>query len=232
MTRRTPTQALAHAAGALVQASDVTHVLAVVIEDAAELMGADAVGLLVRGQDGVLEVLTASSHRAHELELLQAQQGAGPCIDALSSGQRVAETTPASIEARWPTIGPRIHAAGYTSVHAFPMSWQDQTFGALNVFHCGAWPDDIDLAVVGQAFADIASAVTVQAGQSDVDPSERVMEALAGRKLIEQAKGVLAYQEGIDMAHAYDRLRASADDTTSLSEVARAVIDDAVRGGR
>ncbi|WP_082569820.1 ANTAR domain-containing protein [Knoellia sp. Soil729] len=232
MNRRTPTQALAHAAGALVQATDVAHVLAVVIEDAADLMRADAIGLLVRGQDDALEVLTATSHRAHELELLQAQQAAGPCVDCFDTAAQVVETTGPAIEARWPSVGPQIVAAGYTAVHTFPMCWQDQTLGAMNVFHSGALPEDIDLAVVGQAFADIATAVTVQGGQTQVDPFERVMAALAGRTLIEQAKGVLAYQEGIDMDQAYDRLRSMADDETSLSNVARRVIDRAVRSER
>lgn len=232
MTRRTPTQVLAHAAGALVQASDVAHVLTVVIEDAADLMGADAIGLLVKGQDEALEVLAATSHRAHELELLQAQQREGPCFDALHSGQQVFETSASAIERRWPSVGPQILAAGYTEVHTFPMCWQDESLGAMNVFSSSAAPADIDLAVVGQAFADIATAVMVQAGQSKEEAMERVIAALAGRTLIEQAKGVLAYEEGLDMAQAYERLREMAKSDTSLTAISRAVIERAIRGGR
>jgi hypothetical protein len=228
MTPRTPSQALAHAAGAMVGVSDVAHVLAVIVADAAEVMSAAAIGILVSAEDDSLEVLTATSHRAGELELLQAQHGAGPCVDAVHSGTQVSELDPAAIPRRWPDVGPLIIAAGYSSVHAFPLRWHDSVLGAMNVFHAGSVPGD-DVSVMGQGFADIATAVILQPGRLDrAGALSKVTEALVGRAVIEQAKGVLAYQEDLPMDAAYDRLLAMADDgEQALTAAARTVIRQA-----
>ncbi|MFJ2299379.1 ANTAR domain-containing protein [Oerskovia paurometabola] len=54
--------------------------------------------------------------------------------------------------------------------------------------------------------------------------------ALEGRVVVEQAKGVLAYQLDIDMAAAYDELlRRSERDGTALTAAAAATIDEARR---
>lgn len=66
-----------------------------------------------------------------------------------------------------------------------------------------------------------------------VDESDllgNLRRALEGRVVVEQAKGVLAYQLDIDMAAAYDELlRRSERDGTSLTAAAAATIDEARR---
>ena len=62
--------------------------------------------------------------------------------------------------------------------------------------------------LLGQAFADIATIAVVHTGYvSRHDALARTKAALSSRNVIEQAKGVLAYRDGLDMAAAYDELK-------------------------
>lgn len=52
--------------------------------------------------------------------------------------------------------------------------------------------------LVGQAFADIAALALVQHQKIDAAKlRERTEQALTGRTIIEQAKGVIAFQQGL-----------------------------------
>lgn len=123
------TEALARALASLVRESDVAAVLAELLDDARAVLGASAAGLLVRFESDGLELLTATSHCAVEVELFQAQQTSGPCVDAIHSGQQVHVSGADTIIARWPVVGPAIVAAGFVSVHAFPVRWHESPIG-------------------------------------------------------------------------------------------------------
>lgn len=83
-----------------------------------------------------------------------------------------------------------------------------------------------ELLPVAQAFADIAAVVLVQ--RQNIDPGElRLLteRALGGRTVIEQAKGVIAYEHDLSTDEAYDHLRAlAAHDGVTLTLAARAVV--------
>jgi GAF domain-containing protein len=227
MTARTVAQALADAASALTGDSDVTDMLARLVDDARGVLGAQAVGLLLLTESGDLELLSATSHRAAELEIFQIQHDAGPCVDAIRAGTVVSVTGTSEIRSRWPDTGPAIVDAGYSAVHAYPLRWHGRTLGAMNVFRDDASPqqaaseDD-----TGQAFANIATIVIVQpGGLTRQQVTDRVQQALEARTVIEQAKGVLAYTRDLDMSAAYDLLRAqAADSRASLTATAADVI--------
>ena len=85
----TPLQAMARAASTLVSDDDVTDVLAQLLTDAAESLDASAAGMLLLRPGGLLEVLTATSHRASDLELYQAQEQRGPCAEAATTDATV-----------------------------------------------------------------------------------------------------------------------------------------------
>ena len=125
MSPRTAAEALAEAAASLVRPdSDVAGILAELLVSYSDLVWADAAGLLVRTESGAIELLSATSHRAAELELYQLQTHSGPCVDAVDTGREVVVGTPSDIENRWPQVGPAFVAAGYQTVHATPMRVQ------------------------------------------------------------------------------------------------------------
>jgi hypothetical protein len=231
MTTRTAAQAIADATATVTGGSDVTDVLDRLVRDSAEVLGAQAVGLLVLSGDGELELLSATSHQVAELEMFQIQLDAGPCIDAIRSGTVISGTGAGEIRARWPQLEPAMASGGYQAVQAYPLRWHGCTLGAMNNFRSEASPADSDAGRLGQALADIATVVIVQTTSLTADQiSERVQQALQARTAIEQAKGVLAYTRDLDMAAAYELLRAlAAESEATISAAAAGIIAEAQR---
>jgi transcriptional regulator with GAF, ATPase, and Fis domain len=231
MTAHTVSQAFIDAASAMVQQHDVADTLAQLLENCADLTSAAAVGLLVVNSRGNLEVLSATSHQAVELELYQLQHDTGPCVEAALSGAVVSVATDGEITARWDKVGVAIVAAGFHAVHAVPLRWHGRLIGAMNAFHTDPESVDDEARQLTQAFADIAAAVILQSATlSSNELDDRVRTALAGRTVIEQAKGVLAETSGADMATAYRLLvRQAIEKHVSLTEAATQVIEQAQR---
>jgi len=228
------TEAFARVASALVADHDLTGVLADLLADARSALSAGAIGLLVQQGTGHLELLTATSHSAAQLELFQIQERTGPCIDAVTSGSPVWESGVERLRNRWPEVGSAIEAAGYVEVHAYPLRWRERHIGAMNVFFSQLPENTGAMHVLGQAFADMATLVILHpeelAAREIVERTER---ALAGRTIIEQAKGVLAYQEELTTDAAYDALRARASqEGLTLTAMAHRVIDEASNAPR
>jgi GAF domain-containing protein len=231
MTPRTPADTLALTTSALLGDHDVTDLLYRIVRDSARFTASDAAGLLVRTPAGVLELLSATSHAAVELELYQAQVDEGPCVDLVTTGAVVTAVGADTIRDRWPVVGPAIVQAGFSAVHAYPLRWRDGVLGGINLFRQDAGADDSEQAATARSFADMAALVLVQPdrlAQSDV--AGRLARALEGRVVVEQAKGVLAHQLGVDMESAYATLvDRAAHNGDALSVAAQTVVRQAYR---
>jgi GAF domain-containing protein len=231
MTDRIPAQAVTELLAELVREHETTDVFSRLVQECRDHLAADAVAVLVTTAHHGLELLSATSHRVAELELYQAQQLVGPCVDVVRTAEPLSSVGADEIAGRWPEVGKAIVDAGFLAVHALPMTWHGRPLGGLNVF--GTSPDPLPPSslTVAQNFANIASLALVQPDElSQVELDERVDEAMNGRIIIEQAKGVLAQTLGLDMAEAYDLLAQRAvRDGWTLTETARGVIHDAQR---
>jgi len=102
-----------------------------------------------------------------------------------------------------------------------------RVFGALNLFgtNVGALGED-DL-VLGQALADVATVALVQhRSAADIAVlNAQLSEAVTTRAVLEQAKGVLANQGGLEMGPAFVLMRAYARDRNlRLNDVAKALV--------
>jgi GAF domain-containing protein len=230
MTDRTSAfDVLAAVSAAMLDEDHPADVLANLMQACMGPLSADSAAILVAESDGALSLLTASSHHAEQIELLQTQQSRGPCVDAITSGEHVFAVGAAVLVERWGDVGAAIRNAGFASAHAFPMRWHGQVLGGLNIFRVTDDGDSAeDTAVIGQAFADVATLVLVQVHELSADQlGDRVRETLAARSAVEQAKGVLAYLHGTDPESAYAELaRLAAADHGSLTETARQVLRD------
>lgn len=239
MTSRTAMNALAEATAGLVTDYDVVSVLTTLVRSCAAAIGAEAVGIMVKGavisQKGDLELLAASSHDAGELELFQAQVHEGPCFDAIAVDDDTTAAGAAELAQRWPRMGVALTAAGYRALHATPLRWRGSPFGSINVFlREERQPSHEERALV-RAFADIATLAIVHAGNGPAieEIARGVQEALDGRIVIEQAKGVLCHQEQVDPAAAFSLLIERAQQGGEpLADVARGVLRAAERGDR
>jgi hypothetical protein len=208
---------------------DVTGAIASVIAGAAEALPADAVALLVES-DGVLDLLSATSHQVADLEIYQAQVEEGPCVDTIRLGVDIDVVGAEAIEERWPTVGPLIVQSGYSSVHAAPLTWHGVAFGGLNIFRVEAL-SLADQQVGCRALADALTLAIVAQALGRVDVAEALRAALEDRAVVEQAKGALGHVAGLDMAAAYRALlsRAAADGVP-LGVAAREVMRHARAG--
>ena len=227
----TAANALAAAAASLVRDHDMVGTLSQLCDDCADVMGATAVGIMLSDGDGPLEMMAASNHRATDIELYEIQADQGPCIEAARTGVTVVADSADEIVARWPAFGPRAVAAGFLAAAACPLRWHGDVIGAINVFLPRARALSDDEQRVMQAFADVAAIAIIHAGLPPVRDLARITRrALAARTVIEQAKGVIAAQTGLDMAASFDHLRALADQQGQLLETfARNLVNSTTR---
>ncbi|GIH03107.1 transcriptional regulator [Rhizocola hellebori] len=217
-------------ADTLIDEFDLIEFLQRLADRIAELLEGTSVGLLLTNHDGRLQFMAASSETLRLLELFQIQEQEGPCMDAFRTHCAVVNADLAAATDRWPEFAPRAVAAGFHSVHAFPLRLRQDTIGALNVFTgaAGARLSDAEVQIV-QALADIAAIGLLQ--ERAISRSEILVEqlqsALNSRIVIEQAKGVLAHARGISPHEAFELIRSYARSRNlHLTHVAHAVIED------
>jgi GAF domain-containing protein len=220
-------RALVELADTLVADFDVVELLTVLADRCVEVLDVGAAGLMLVGPDGELRVMASSSETMRVLELFELQSEAGPCLDCYRTGQPVVNQDLAAADGRWPQFAAEALAAGFQSVHALPMRLRGVVIGALNLFHRepGVMTQaDIDAA---QALADVATIAILQhrAALEAQNLNEQLNYALNSRIVIEQAKGVIAEREGLDMEQAFTALRIHArNHNLGLANVARDVI--------
>jgi GAF domain-containing protein len=226
MTSSTTVETLSEVAQQLVSGADVTDLLARMIRAGSAALEAQAVGILVRTPTGGLELLASTSHRAADLELFQVRENSGPCVDTVETGHPVSVVGKEEVRSRWPVVGRSIVESGYSSVHGFPLVWRGRVLGGLNLFTTSEESWDEERLALGQIFADVSTLAVVHLPElSERELTERVEQALEGRVVIEQAKGVLAHVAHISTEEAYDRLTALATERgTTLTATAQTVI--------
>ncbi|TCC45563.1 ANTAR domain-containing protein [Kribbella pittospori] len=222
-------EAFANAAAAMVGPRDVVGTVTGLLEDCGALTGAAALGILVHDGQDRLELLSATSHTAAELELYQIQTDTGPCVDTLSTGQQLHVIGSDQIIQRWGEIGKAIAAAGFAQIHTSPLRWHGNVIGGLSAFHRTTEPLDDSALHLSQAFADVAAVVILHSMDvGEIEIADRINDALQGRIVIEQAKGVLAERHDVDMAQAYQLLNSMPRDTgETLTTIATRIIHQA-----
>jgi GAF domain-containing protein len=218
------------ASDTLVDEFDLIDFLHMLTVRTADLVEAAAAGLLLADQRGRLEFMAASDENAKLLELFQVQNSEGPCLDAFRTAQPVVNADLRAAAGRWPRFAPRATAAGFRSVHAFPLRLRSEVIGALNVFGAdtGGTLDDADVPIV-QALADVAAIGLLQerAIRRGEILTEQLQGALNSRVVIEQAKGAVAQARGVSVDEAFGLIRGFARrNNRLLGDVARAIVTD------
>jgi transcriptional regulator with GAF, ATPase, and Fis domain len=208
---------------------DVVEFLQMLADHVAELVPDTTAGTLMADPQGRLHYTAASDETTKLLELLQLEKQDGPCVDAFHQREPVINTDLQSAAERWPQFAPHASAAGFRSVHAFPLQLRGQAIGALGVF--GTSPgrfDDTDLHIV-QSLADVAtSSLLYHRSIKHAEVlTQQLQTALDSRVLIEQAKGAIAQAHNISVDQAFTLLRAYARRTNQrLKHVARQAVTD------
>lgn len=205
---------------------DVIELLTLLTTRCVELLAAGAAGILLADRDGRLRIIGASTERIQLLELFQIQNDEGPCLDCFRTGQLVLHSE-LDRKSPWPRFAAECTNAGFASVCAVPLRLRGHTLGCLNMFMTspgGLADNEVALA---QALADFASIALVQ-DQVTRDAAIReghLQRALISRIAIEQAKGMIAERNHVDMDEAFSRLRTYArSNNRRLTEVAEDIV--------
>ena len=200
---------LVELADTLVADFDVVELLTLLADRCVEVLEVGAAGLMLAGPDGELRVMASSSEAMRVLELFELQSKEGPCLDCYRSGRPVMDQDLAMVTSRWPLFAAETLAAGFCSVQALPLRWRGTVIGALNLFQVEPGEmrgPDVEAA---QALADVATIAILQhrASLEAQAVNQQLQHALNSRIVIEQAKGMVAQREGLNMEQAFSALR-------------------------
>jgi GAF domain-containing protein len=200
---------LVELADTLVADFDVIELLTRLTDGCVDVLDVGAAGLMLAAPEGALRVMASSSEAMRVLELFELQSQEGPCLDCYRTGQPMVNQDLATVNGRWPRFAAEALAAGFHSVHALPMRLRGAVIGALNLFHIE--PGEMRQADVAaaQAMADVATIALLQhrAALEAQVLNEQLNHALNSRIVIEQAKGIIAEREGLNMEQAFSTLR-------------------------
>jgi GAF domain-containing protein len=218
---------LVELADTLVADFDVVELLTLLTDRCVEVLNVGAAGLMLVAPEGDLRVMASSNETMRVLELFEIQAQEGPCLDCFRTGQPVVNQDLTTVNGRWPRFAAEALTAGFHSVHALPMRLRGVVIGALNLFCVEPGEmqrSDLDAA---QAMADVATIAILQhrAALEAQMLNEQLNYALNSRIVIEQAKGMVAERENLNMEHAFAMLRNHArNHNLRLVDVARDII--------
>jgi transcriptional regulator with GAF, ATPase, and Fis domain len=221
-------RAFVELADTLVADFDVVDFLHVLVSRCVELLGVQAAGLMLCDQRGQLRLMASSSEQGRLLELFELESDEGPCLTCYDTGQPTSDTALDRPDPRWPRFGQQAVAAGFRAVHALPMKLRTDVIGVLNLFSGTSVRLSEDDLQVGQALADVATIGLLQhrAIEHRQLLAEQLQGALNSRVLVEQAKGVIAERQRVDMEFAFETMRAYARQRGErLSDVALDIIE-------
>ncbi|ALG06976.1 GAF and ANTAR domain-containing protein [Kibdelosporangium phytohabitans] len=220
-------RAFVEMADTLVDDYDVIDLMHQLVDHCVDLLDADAAGLMLVNQRGGLRLLAWSNERTRQLELIQIQQGEGPCLDCVNSGEPVLIADLRTTGDRWPQFTPEALRAGIASVHAIPLRLRRDTIGALNLFGLRPNPLPPEHVRVARALADTATIGILQerAIHRGEVLTEQLQTALNNRVAIEQAKGIISYAANLDIDEAFHALRTySRNNNIRLSDIANQLV--------
>jgi GAF domain-containing protein len=219
-------------AGVMLSEPDLPSALRRVTELAAGIVPqCDGASLTMR-KEGRPVAAAADDEWATHLDELQHREQEGPCLNCLREGT-VMRVRDLAVDSRFPTYGPRAAERGARACLSLPLAADGRTVGALNFY--SRQPDVFDGAAL--ALAELLAAhasLAVQASTayySNRDLADQLREAITSRATIEQAKGVLAAQQGCTPEEAFQLLvSASQRSNRKLREVAQALVDGTATG--
>jgi GAF domain-containing protein len=207
---------------------DGLTILRAVTDACADLLSADATGVLVRDPRGGVAVGSASDERARFVELLQVQFDQGPCLDSINNNTQVSSPDLDADRSRWPEFVDAALTAGYRSLYAFPLRLVSRAVGGINLLYRSRTELSTTTVDLGQALADLAVlGLTQERDERRIERlAEQTLTTLNDRIHIGQAVGILAGALDLTPDDARALLAEYAKATgRSVRELARAITD-------
>jgi GAF domain-containing protein len=212
--------AVSEAARRLTTEYDLDSTLqSIVTAAAASLPGISHAGITLAHRDGRFETLAASDPLVRELDELQHQLGEGPCVYAIKAEQVVTVNNMRQ-DQRWPRFVPRAVALGLQAQMGLVLHADEQKLGGLNLYSTETEVIDPDAQHLAELFAAHAALAL-----GFVRRTEELHTALATRKTIGQAIGILMERYRIDQDKAFAYLtRESSTTNRKLRDIAAELV--------
>lgn len=196
-------------ADTLVDDYDVVDLLQTLVDACEEQLDASAAGILLADPRGSLELIVSTSDDGWLVEVMQLAADAGPCEVCFHTGAPVAVPSIASSGEEWAPFRDAAVHSGFAAADAIPLRLRDTVIGTLNLLRAEEGPMPEDQRAAAQALADVATIGILHertARESQI-LSEQLQLALSSRVVIEQAKGVVSYINGVSIDEAFTLIR-------------------------
>ena len=168
-----------------------------------------------------------SGELAQDLDEAQYEHGHGPCLDAAAGATTILVPDMAG-ETRWPTFTARAVHRGVRSSLSVGLPVHDGVVGALNIYSASAdafADDEIELATTFAGYAAVALA-NAHLYATTADLAEQMRQAMDGRAVIEQAKGIIMAEHHCSTGEAFAILtRMSQQTNRKVRELATDLVD-------
>ncbi len=219
-------------ARALVRSHDIEDVLRKLMDGVVTVLGVWGAGVSLADDNGQLRFVSATDQVVGKLQALEDDVDRGPCREAYDSGVPVIAGDLRALADRWPRLVAQATAAGVNAVMGIPMSVDDASIGALNVYDKEVADFDENDVAAACVLADVATGYIVNVrdlGRAQ-ELAGQLQHALNSRVIIEQAKGFLAATVGLDVDAAFDILRSySRNNRINIHDVAAQVVEGTLR---
>lgn len=217
----------------LLSTKGIEEFLAELVASAARTVDCDLSATITTRRDRRPATAAASNEFASGLDELQYADGAGPCLQAMETGQRIEITDLAAEHDRWGSYGSQALAHGLAACLSMPMIAAGTTWGALNLYSPIAESfTDTDRARAEQIAAQAATALAIAdrlAEQTEL--SEQLHTALESRAVIDQAIGIIMGAQHCDAETAFGVIRAASQHRNlKLRDIAARIVADTIRG--
>jgi GAF domain-containing protein len=217
---------LAELSALMLSVPDVEKAIAdVTVVVAAMLPGDPVVAVTIR-RGGDVSTVAATDAHTMLVDEIQYDNGLGPCLQALQTGEPV-HVPDLARERRWGAYASRVLAHGVGSVYSHPFRGGGQVVGALNLY--AARPHGFDsqsrrmIALTSEHIGTLLDAVVRASEQTRL--TEQLRQALESRSVIDQALGIVMARQRCDRTTAFAVLRtASQHRNVRLAELAARIV--------
>ncbi len=214
-------------ADTLVDSYDMSDLLGTLVNACTELLDVSAAGLMIVDASGQLSVFAASSEGSRLVEMMQLSSGSGPCVESFTGGIEIVLEDVDSMASQWPEFCTEARNQGFRAVHAVPLRLRGDILGTLNLFLTRTGHLTAEDCSAARGLADVATiGILHERAARHSDATQlHLQRALDSRVVIEQAKGVVAESQIINMDAAFSALRSYArSNNLQLKDVAEQVV--------
>jgi hypothetical protein len=207
----------------------LNRLLNLILESAVEALGFDAATVTTR-HDSELATVAATDQRVIALDEAQYETGEGPCLAVLDSHEPISLDDAGEIDDRWEYFS---RTAAHLGVHSslsmhLPVD-SAEVAASLNLYSRQSLElSDAQVRAAVPFAEQLAAAIlSVDAHRSTARLARDMAEAMRNRAVIEQAKGMIMADKGLDADEAFTRLtRLSQHANIKLRDVAQRMVNE------